>query len=130
MTQAQQARWQMRQKVTSPEGRAIYGRRKVIAEPVFGQIKQARGFRRFSLRGLAKVASEKGIVCLCQNVLKLFRAPARQAIASSSHAQNDRRRVPRRSGAATEPSKPLTAGELEGSGRALLERDPSRRRPS
>jgi Transposase DDE domain len=65
-----------------PEGRTIYGRRKVIAEPVFGQIKQALGFRRFSLRGLAKVASEWGIVCLCHKLLKLYRAAgARPALA-------------------------------------------------
>jgi hypothetical protein len=60
-----------------------YGRRKGIAEPVFGQIKQALGLRRFSLRGLAKVASECGFVCLCHNVLKLYRAAgARPALAS------------------------------------------------
>jgi hypothetical protein len=83
MTKAHEARWQMHQKVTSPEGRAIYRRRKVIVEPVFGQIKQALGFRRFSLRGLAKVACEWGIVCLCHTVLKLYRAAAaRQALAS------------------------------------------------
>ena len=82
MTLAQEARWRMHQKVTSPEGRPIYARRKVIVEPVFGQIKQALGFRRFSLRGLAKVAAEWGIVCLCHNLLKLYRAAAaRQAVA-------------------------------------------------
>lgn len=52
----------------------------MIVEPVFGQIKQARGFRRFSLRGLAKVASEWGIVCLCHNLLKLYRAVATQRL--------------------------------------------------
>ena len=46
----------------------------MIVEPVFGQIKRAIGFRRFSLRGLAKVATEWAIVCLCHNVLKLYRA--------------------------------------------------------
>ena len=61
MTRAQEARWHMHRKVTSPAGRAIYARRKVIVEPVFGQIKQAMGFRRFSLRGLAKAAAEWGI---------------------------------------------------------------------
>jgi hypothetical protein len=64
----------MHQKVTSPAGRAIYARRKVIVEPVFGQIKQAMGFRRFSLRGLGKAAAEWAIVCLCHNLLKLYRA--------------------------------------------------------
>ena len=67
----------MHQKVPSPAGRAIYARRKVIVEPVFGPIKQALGFRRFSLRGLAKAAAEWGLVCLCHNVLKLYRAAPR-----------------------------------------------------
>ena len=49
-------------------------RRKLIAEPVFGQIKQALGFRQFSLRGLTQVAAEWGIVCLCHNLRKLYRA--------------------------------------------------------
>ncbi|HEY3818891.1 MAG TPA: transposase [Polyangiaceae bacterium] len=55
-------------------GQAIYARRKVIAEPVFGQIKQAMGFTRFSLRGLPKAAGEWAIVCLCHNLLELRRA--------------------------------------------------------
>jgi transposase len=82
MTRAQEARWQMHQKVTSAAGRPIYARRKVIVEPVFGQIKQAMGFRRFSLRGLAKAAAEWGIVCLCHNLLKLHRALGPPAAAS------------------------------------------------
>jgi hypothetical protein len=73
MTQAQAVRWRMHQKVTCAAGRAIYRLRKWIAEPVFGQIKQAIGFRRFSLRGQGKAAAEWGIVCLCHNVLKLYR---------------------------------------------------------
>ena len=64
---------QMRAKLESPEGHAIYARRKVIVEPVFGQIKSALGFRRFSLRGLAKVRCEWALVCLAHNLLKLFR---------------------------------------------------------
>ena len=46
-------------------------RRKVIAEPVFGQAKEARRFRRFSLRGLRKVRREWAFLCLCSNLLKL-----------------------------------------------------------
>ena len=76
---AQDARRRMHQKVTSPEGRRIYARRKVLAEPVFGQIKEGRGFRRFSLRGLAKAGAEWAIVCLCHNLLKLYRAVPRLA---------------------------------------------------
>lgn len=72
------AQWDMHQKVSSPWGRPIYAKRKTMVEPVFGQIKAAMGFRRFSLRGLAKTASEWGIVCLCHNLLKLFRASARR----------------------------------------------------
>jgi hypothetical protein len=82
MTRAQEARWQMHQKVTSPAGRAVYARRKVIVEPVFGQIKQAMGSGRFSLFGLAQTAAEWAIVCLCHNLLKLHRALGAPATAS------------------------------------------------
>jgi transposase len=64
----------MRLKLESPDGRAVYARRKAIVEPVFGQMKGARGFRRLSLRGRQKAASEWGLVCLTHNLLKLFRA--------------------------------------------------------
>jgi DDE family transposase len=64
----------MHQKVASAHGRDIHRHRKLMAEPVFGQIKQALGFRQFSFRGLAKVAAESGIVCLCHKLLKLSRA--------------------------------------------------------
>jgi hypothetical protein len=46
--------------------------RKAIVEPVFGQIKERRGFRRFSLRGLVNVRCECKPVCLTSNLLKLF----------------------------------------------------------
>jgi hypothetical protein len=67
----------MQTKVSQEEGRRIYSRRKCIPEPVFGQIKGARGFRRFSMRGLRKVAGEWGLVCACHNLLKLSRARQR-----------------------------------------------------
>jgi len=63
----------MAAKVRTPEGRALYARRKVIVEPVFGQIKEVRGFRRFLLRGLQKIRGEWCLVCLTHNVLKLWR---------------------------------------------------------
>jgi len=63
----------MRRKLQTKVGAAIYAARKAIVEPVFGQIKQARGFRGFSLRGLKKVRSEWAIVCLGHNILKLYR---------------------------------------------------------
>lgn len=71
----------MRKKVQSPEGREVYSRRKVIAEPPFGQIKSAQGFRRFMLRGLAKVRCEWALVCTTHNLLKLFRAAFIPALA-------------------------------------------------
>src|SRR5947209_17231437 len=63
----------MAAKVRTPEGKALYARRKVIVEPVFGQIKEARGFRRFLLRGLAAIRGEWRLVCLTHNLLKLWR---------------------------------------------------------
>jgi transposase len=71
------AQWDMNEKLNSPRGKRIYALRKVLVEPVFGQIKAAMGFDRFSLRGISKVASEWGIVCTCHNLLKLFRAHRR-----------------------------------------------------
>lgn len=68
-----EARDRMQAKLTSRLGRAYYRRRKVIVEPVFGQIEHARGFRRFSLRGLRKAGFEWALVCLTHNLLKLFR---------------------------------------------------------
>jgi Transposase DDE domain len=55
-----------------------------LPEPVFGQIKQARGFRQFLLRGVEKVAAEWGLVCLAHNVLKLAqgRIPSPAALAT------------------------------------------------
>ncbi|HVE79993.1 MAG TPA: IS1182 family transposase [Gemmatimonadaceae bacterium] len=64
----------MRTKLQTPEGRAVYARRKCITEPVHGLIKQARGFRQFLLRGLANVQAEFALVALTHNLLKLWRA--------------------------------------------------------
>jgi transposase len=63
----------MRRKLQTKVGAAIYSRRKTVPEPVFGQIKHARGFRQFLLRGLEKVQGEWAIVCLTHNILKLHR---------------------------------------------------------
>jgi transposase len=63
----------MARKLATKAGRAIYATRKEIVEPVFGQIKEARGFRRFLLRGLEAVRGEWRLVCLTHNLLKLFR---------------------------------------------------------
>jgi len=63
----------MSRKLHRKAGAAIYAARKAIVEPVFGQIKQARGFRQFLLRGLAKVQGEWSLVCTTHNILKLHR---------------------------------------------------------
>jgi transposase len=60
-------------KLRTKRGRETYSKRKSIVEPVFGQIKRARGFVQFSLRGLEKMRGEWAIVCLTHNLLKLFR---------------------------------------------------------
>jgi transposase len=67
----------MRRKLRTKKWRECYGLRKKLPEPVFGQIKQARGFRQFLLRGSDKVSSEWKIICTGHNLLKLFRAPGR-----------------------------------------------------
>jgi hypothetical protein len=64
----------MRHKLRTEAGHAIYKMRKAIVEPVFGQIKEQRGFRRFSLRGLNNVRCEWKLVCLASNLRKLFGA--------------------------------------------------------
>jgi transposase len=67
------AKERMRAKLSTESGRALYAQRKTIVEPVFGQIKEARGFRRFLLRGLAQVRGEWRLVCLTHNLLKIWR---------------------------------------------------------
>jgi hypothetical protein len=64
----------MRARLLTTAGAAIYARRKAIVEPVFGQTKEVRRFRRFSLRGHRQATGEWTIVCLTHNLLKLFRA--------------------------------------------------------
>jgi hypothetical protein len=67
----------MKQKLKTAKGRALYKMRKAIVEPVFGQIKAARGIRAFLLRGLEKVSTEWKLICATHNLLKLFRAGRR-----------------------------------------------------
>jgi myosin heavy subunit len=65
---------QMRDKLKTETGKAVYKMRKQIVEPVFGYIKEGRGFRRFSFRGLGNVRSEWRLICATHNLLKLFRS--------------------------------------------------------
>jgi transposase len=64
----------MARKLATVRGHAIYARRKAIVEPVFGQIKHARGFRQFLRRGVARVQQEWALICLSHNLLKLHGA--------------------------------------------------------
>ena len=64
----------MRTKLTRAGRRSRYRLRKSVVEPVFGQIKQARGFRQFMLRGLAKARGEWSLICTVHNLLKLAKA--------------------------------------------------------
>jgi len=63
----------MARKLQTKAGAAVYAARKAIVEPVIGQIKQARGFRQFLLRGFEKVQGEWSLVCTTHNILKLYR---------------------------------------------------------
>ena len=75
----------MREKIRAGGHDTPYRLRKQLPEPVFGQIKQARGFRQFLMRGLDKVANEWGLVCLAHNMLKLAqgRSPSAAEIATA-----------------------------------------------
>jgi transposase len=63
----------MGRKLHTKAGAAVYAMRKAIVEPVIGQIKHARGFRQFLLRGIENVQGEWALVCTTHNILKLYR---------------------------------------------------------
>jgi transposase len=63
----------MTRKLRTESGRLLYAARKHIVEPVFGQIKRVRGFRKFLLRGLELVSAEWQLICLTHNLLKIWR---------------------------------------------------------
>jgi transposase len=64
----------MKRKLQTKVGKAIYAARKCVVEPVFGQIKQARGFRQFLLRGKEKVQGEWALLCMTHNLLRFHAA--------------------------------------------------------
>jgi transposase len=64
----------MRNKLKQAGRRSRYRLRKQIVEPVFGQIKQARGFRQFLLRGIENVSGEWALICTAHNITKLATA--------------------------------------------------------
>jgi transposase len=65
----------MADKIRRAGRRSRYRLRKQVVEPVFGQIKQARGFRQFLLRGVHKVQAEWSMLCTAHNLLKLHGLP-------------------------------------------------------
>lgn len=64
----------MREKIVTAEGKIIYGKRKCLVEPVFGQIKTRSGFSQFLLRGIEKVRLEWKITAIAHNLLKITSA--------------------------------------------------------
>lgn len=72
-TPAAALREEMRAKINTPEGKEFYNHRSDGVEPVFGEIKEARGIRRFLLRGNDKVDGEWNLICFGNNIRKLFR---------------------------------------------------------
>ena len=89
----------MRRKLRTKRGRERYALRMETVEPVFGQIKQGRGFRQFLLRGLEKVNREWLLICAGHTLLKLFRFGAGRP--GNARGTGTNRRSPR-----------LTAGKL------------------
>jgi transposase len=76
------AQQRMRRKLRSPAGRAVYRRRKELAEPVMGVLKEQRGMRRFRLRGLGKVVVEFTLASTALNLTRLWRvAPQLRRVA-------------------------------------------------
>jgi Transposase DDE domain len=78
----------MRDKLKSAGWRSRYRLREQVAEPVFGQIKQARGFRQFLLRGIDKVKAERALICTAHNLGKLARPTERAILHSTTHANS------------------------------------------
>jgi transposase len=70
---------QMRERLASPEGKALYKLRKQTVEPVIGQIKAARGLRQFLRRGLGAVEVEWSLACTVHNLLKLHQVSLKTA---------------------------------------------------
>ena len=63
---------EMRRKLDSESGKAIYGQRKHVVEPPFGHIKSIMGFTSFMLRGLEKVKGEFKLVSIAHNLRKIW----------------------------------------------------------
>jgi transposase len=79
---AASAKEKMQHKLRTVAGKLLYAARKKIVEPVFGQIKGARGIRKFLLRGWKKVSAEWQLICVTHNLLKIWRRATHAAGAS------------------------------------------------
>jgi transposase len=92
LTEDSTLRDRMKAKVLSDDGKEKYGLRKKTVEPVFGQAKECRGFRRFSMRGRDACDAEWSFACAAHNLLKLFRygaaATAKMAAECATGVQN------------------------------------------
>ena len=102
----------------SKSGSAIYAQRKVMVEPVNGQIQEVRGLRRFLLRGLGMVDGEWHLIATMHNLLKLFwyRRSKQQALVRTTASL----------GAARGPTDP-GGGQLGSTSPAASERERPRR---
>lgn len=67
-----EAQRRMRQKLRSGLGRAIYGLRKSLVEPVFGVLKEQRSLRQFRRRGLEKVGVEFALATTAFNLTRMY----------------------------------------------------------
>src|SRR5579875_2959988 len=97
----------MKRKLLTKVGASVYAARKGIVEPVFGQIKQGRGFRGFSLRGFEKVKAEWALVCATHNLLKMYR------VCRSRKAQLAGVELARRSESGPAPAQPPDESRLQ-----------------
>jgi transposase len=86
----------MRRTLRTKRGRRCYARRKAIVEPVFGQIKQGRGYRQFLLRGMRQVRGEWALICTTHNVRKLWTALRRRHPGERLQALGRRRTAERK----------------------------------
>jgi Transposase DDE domain len=74
---------QMKHRLATPEGRAVYAQRKSTVEPVFGIVKSVLGFRQFHLRGLENVSGEWTLISIAWNLKRLFRLRQQQSVVCS-----------------------------------------------
>jgi hypothetical protein len=75
------AKQRMARKLRTKKGREMYAKRKGMIEPIFGQLKQVLGSRRFSMRGLASMRGEWRLMATVHNLLKLWRNDQELAMA-------------------------------------------------